>query len=199
MTATGQRPAAALGRRWAAALDEHRRRVDDCASRIPLVPPARWTEPRAPGKWSFAEEALHVAQVYEVLLAEIGGAAGMRVRFPPWRVALFRHGVLPVLMALGRLPRNVRAPREVRPELTEATRATPGEAAERVRQRAAAVEEALASALGRARGSGTTAACVTHPFFGPLEPVEALRFLSLHTKHHSRHLPPGPPRRPAAG
>lgn len=189
MIAAEQRAASGADSRWPATLAEHRRAVHDCASRIALVPSDRWTRPRVPGKWSFAEEALHVAQVYEVLLAELAGGPGMRVRFPPWRVALFRHGVLPMLVALGRLPTNIRAPREVRPDLAEATLATPDMAADRVGQRAAAVEEALAGALERMRRDPRHRTYVTHPFFGQLEPVAALQFLSLHTKHHSRHLP----------
>lgn len=173
-----------LARRWARALAEHREAAEAFATHVATVADARWPVPRAPGKWSAAEESLHVRQVYDVMLATLSGGPGLRPRVPEWRAALYRRLLFPVLHRLGRLPRGIRAPREVKPAAAEAVEATPAQRAAELRAGARAFEAALLAA----RDAGRPIA-LRHPYFGRLDGPTALRFVAVHTRHHRRNLP----------
>lgn len=189
MTLVARRRAAyparmASDRRWTRALADHREAAEAFAARVALVGAARWPVPRAPGKWSAAEESLHVRQVYDVLLATLAGGPGLRSRVPEWRATLYRRLFFPVFRRLGRLPRGIRAPREVKPASDEAVQATPAERAAELRAGARAFEAVLLAA----RDAGRPVA-LRHPYFGRLDALTALRFVALHTRHHLRNLP----------
>ncbi|HEX2190762.1 MAG TPA: DinB family protein, partial [Longimicrobiaceae bacterium] len=124
---------------------------------------AAWTRPRAPGQWSPAQVAEHLALSYEALLRELGGGPGLRPRVAGLRQRLLRWVLLPHVLFHRTLPVRVRAPRELRPADTP-----PDRAAVLSRMRAAA--ERLERGLDAGRATG---ARVTHPYFGPLPAVPA--------------------------
>ena len=169
-------------RRWEAARRAHRLAVEQLAASALAVPEARWLQPRAPGKWSPAQETLHVARSYEAALDEIDGGQAMRPRVTRWRARLLRWFYLPHLLRTGDFPR-VAAPVEIRPNEVEAAFCDAARLVERVRERAIACEEALERA-----GRDRRALRLTHPYFGPLRPMAALRLLTVHTAHHARRL-----------
>lgn len=137
-----------------------------------------WARPRAPGAWSPAQIAEHLALSYEALLRELGGGAGLRPRVTGLRQRLLRWVLLPHVLFHRTLPVRVRAPREIRP-----SEVPPGrpETLARMRELAARVERELDAA----RASG---ARVTHPYFGRIPAVPALRFCAVHVEHHHRQL-----------
>jgi hypothetical protein len=165
---------------WSDALAAHALAVDQFAARAAAVPGERWAEPRAPGKWSPAQETQHLVLAYEVLLRELGGGHGLRLQLGPWQRLLLRWLVKPRLLRTGRFP-AVRAPRELRPAARPA-----GQTAlvARLRRRAgdfaAAVDGARTATPGRR---------LTHPFFGSLSLAEAVRFCEVHVSHHAARLP----------
>ena len=169
-------------RRWTAAREAHQRALDELARSALAVPPDRWLAPRAPGKWSPAQETLHVARSYEAALDEIDGGQPMRPRVTPMRARLLRWFYLPRLLQSGHFP-PVAAPVEIRPNEVEAEFCEAAALVERVRERARTCEEALEVA---ARGGGRVR--LSHPYFGPLRPLAALRLLTVHTAHHARRL-----------
>lgn len=166
------------------AIAEHAAATLAFADRVTRVPAQEWPVPRAPGKWSPAEEALHVQQVYEVLLDALAGGAGLRARATGLRGWVIRHFAYPLFLRLGRLPRNVRAPREVKPNPDDAIRATPAERAAEIRVKSRAMEAALSAATEQGR-----VVALQHPYFGLLDDVETRRFIALHTRHHMRNFP----------
>lgn len=166
------------------AIAEHRQAASDFADRVSRVPAQDWPVPRAPGKWSPAEEALHVQQVYHVLIDALAGGAGLRPRVTGLRAWVIRHFAYPLFLRFGRLPRNVRAPREVKPEPEVAIRATPAQRAAQIRIKADEMETALTTAVGEGR-----TVALRHPYFGLLDDVESRRFIALHAKHHMRNFP----------
>lgn len=168
---------------WKHALDEHRRTIADFAACVRGIPPDRWLLVPVEGKWSPAEEALHVRQVYEVTLATLAGGPGLRSRVPEWQATLLRNTFLPLCLAAGRLPRGIRAPREVKPDLAAALGATPESLAAEVVDRATRFERIVDAAAERGESP-----LMRHPYFGMLGGAQAVRFLSLHTRHHLRHL-----------
>ena len=170
---------------WPGALADHRASAHAFAARVEGVPVSEWRLPRGAGKWSPAEESLHVRQVYDVLIDALHGGPGLRSRVPEWKAELIQLLALPLFLAAGRLPRGVRAPRAVAPDPVEACAAGPAERADELRRRAMEFEDALVAA----DGEGRTIA-LRHPYFGRLNGVKALRFVALHTRHHLRQFPP---------
>ena len=123
-------------RRWRAARQAHHDAIYALARVALAIPEDRWLAPGVDGKWSPAQETLHVARAYEVAIDEI-------------EVEFFGPSLL----------------------------------VERVCERAMACEEALERVDELRRGLR-----LSHPFFGPLRPLAALRLLTVHTAHHARQL-----------
>lgn len=169
-------------RRWRAARQAHHDAVYSLARVALAVPEDRWFQKRAEGKWSPAQETLHVARAYEAAIDEIETGVRMRPRVKPWKARLLRWFYLPHLLRTGRFP-PVAAPLELRPNEIEVEFFGPSLMVERVCERAMACEEALERADELKPGLR-----LTHPFFGPLRPLAALRLLTVHTAHHTRQL-----------
>ena len=93
-----------------------------------------------------------------------------------WKLIAFRR-----IVATGRMPRPVRAPREARPP--EAPGAQ-GALIDELRSRAAEFERRLRDVAAREPRRR-----VTHAYFGALTLVEGLRLAAVHTRHHARFLP----------
>jgi hypothetical protein len=165
---------------WSAALREHRAAVEAFTECAAAIPPARWGEPRAPGKWSPAQETEHVFLSYEAGAADLGGGEQLRLQLPWWRALPLRWLVLPRILRTGRFPPRAPAPRVFRPRVA---RGTQGELVRLLRERAAAFEAALVSTH-----AATPARRVMHPYFGPMSLRQMLRLLTVHTLHHARVL-----------
>lgn len=170
-------------RGWAAARAEHDAALAGFLALVRVVPPEAWQRPLAPGKWSPAALALHVARAYEFGRDAGAGGEGMRLLVPPAAAWLAGRTILPLMLALGRFPRGAEAPREVAPDAEEARRMTPTAAVDRLEGAAAEAVRALAAHAG-VRGAPR----VRHAYFGTLPPRQALRLLSAHTRHHARGL-----------
>jgi hypothetical protein len=164
---------------WARLCGEHDaacRRFCDAAR---TVPPTRWRAPLAAGKWSPAEITAHLEEAYRVLRAELSGGPGMQVVVPPFKRWILRHTVLPRLLRSGRFATGVPAPKETRPRRSEPTPEAGAAALE------AEIEGFVAELhAGLRRGSAT----LTHAYFGPLRPADALRLCTVHIAHHTRQV-----------
>ncbi|HVE77948.1 MAG TPA: DinB family protein [Gemmatimonadaceae bacterium] len=165
---------------WAQALTEHRAAVEAFAAAAAAIPPARWREPRAPGKWSPAQETEHVLLAYEASAADLAGGEPVRRQLPWWRTVALRWLVLPRILRTGRFPPRAPAPRVFRPR---AERGAQAEHIALLRQQATAFEAALVAAL-----AATPARRVEHPYFGKMALPRVLRLLTVHTLHHARVL-----------
>jgi hypothetical protein len=165
--------------RWQAALDEHRVALAAFADAAEHVPADAWKMPRAPGKWSPAQIAEHLALAYEAMLSELRGGPAMKPRAKPWQQTIFRWVVLPHILFHRSIPRAA-SPREMRP----AAEAGPDRAPvlHRLAERAGELEREL----GRARRAG--GGYLTHPYFGPVPPLKVLRFAGVHLDHHRKQL-----------
>ena len=181
MLAWWRRPSASRERAWAVALEEHEQVLTEYMARLRSVPMGRWYEPVAEGKWSPAEEALHLVLAYEIGLSGAIGGDGMRMVASPAWAWLSRSVVLPVMLHTQSFPRGAAAPREVRPASRDA-RSLSKEALEvRLRQVATDAAKALRTADGRKPSPR-----LVHAYFGPLTPLTTLQLLSAHTRHHTR-------------
>jgi hypothetical protein len=180
-----------------ALLDENSAAVRDFVQRAAAVPEAQWQRPRAPGKWTPAQEVEHVALSYELFAVELRGGCGMRVVTSRTRQLLLRGLALPYILRTGRFPGQPRAPRETRPTGTErpagsgaigtaAPAAQPGRA--ELLERLSAAVVSLEAALGPTDAAAANRR-LTHAYFGPIPLKSALRLAAVHTRHHARNLP----------
>lgn len=160
---------------------DHQAAVLEFVERAKTLSAEQWLRPRAPGKWTPAQETRHVILAYEQFIRELAGGTPVRLRGNPWKRRLWRLIGLNSILWRKRIPVAVRAPREAVPEW-ETTNAT--DLLPLLRQRADEFDATYAAMCERDPGR-----CVTHPFFGALSLDHAIRFISVHTRHHAAFLP----------
>lgn len=170
----------------ATALREHRAAVEAFVECAAAIPASRWGEPRAPRKWSPAQETEHVLLAYEAGAADLGGGEPLRLQLSWWRALALRWLVLPRILRTGRFPPHAPAPRVFRPRVE---RGTQGELVRLLREHAGAFERALIAAHAATPGRR-----VVHPYFGRMSLRQMLRLLTVHTRHHARVLADAAPR-----
>lgn len=171
-------------RAWADAMEEHEAVLRAYVARANAVPDERWTTPLAAGKWSAAEEALHLVLAYEQGLPAAIDGGGMRLVSSPITAWFARTLYLPIMLRARTFPRNAPAPREVRPKAAAAGAISKNQLVSRLEATAGTAAIALRDAAHRTPGLR-----VMHAYFGALSPLTALRLLNAHTRHHTG-LPP---------
>lgn len=169
---------------WASTLQDQRAALEDFLALAAAVPPDRWREPRAPGKWSPAQEVTHVTLAYEVIGEGLVGGAGMQIVTRPPKRLLLRWLVLPYILRTGRFPGRPTAPREVAPPGPGVdASASPAESLARLERAAASFERAWMEAR-----SETPSRRVGHAYFGAITLDQMLRLGTVHTRHHAKNL-----------
>jgi len=138
----------------------------------------RWAAPVAPGKWSPAQIAEHVALSTEVALKAIKGDKSMGsipglLRWLPRKL-----GFDPTIKK-GRFPEKQRGPAIFKPSDTHVKYEISAERFER----AIADLESHARELAK---TGTHA--FEHSFFGRVAIADYVKFNALHSEHHERQL-----------
>jgi hypothetical protein len=168
-----------LDPRWIAAADEHRVAVAAYLESADGLDEGAWKRPWATGKWTPAQITEHLTLSYEALLAELCEGRAMALKMTPWRRRLSRWIILPHILFHRSFPLRVPAPREIRPG---PPRAGQKEALRALEQLAERFEERLQDAYLSGGGG------LTHPYFGPVDPVRGLRFVAVHLEHHRRQV-----------
>jgi hypothetical protein len=159
-------------------LDHHATATAAFLRTVEAVPEERWHQPLADGKWSPAQLTEHLVRTYDVLLQELAGGPGMRVRTRPWMRILLRLTVAPRLLRGGRFPDGIRAPREIRPGDAPADK-----------PEGLALFRERAESFVRAARAAPAAKRLTHPFFGIGSVAEGVLLCARHIRHHHAQLP----------
>lgn len=136
----------------------------------------RWAAPRAPGAWSPAQIAEHLAIVYEYNRAVAKGSAGKGA--PAILRPLLRWFVVDRTLKAGRFTRKGRAPAIFRPTTTKTPAPVAAEVLARLMTAVTGLEGDIRS--GHPAGRHT----VAHPFFGTLQTTDWMRLQAIHTRHH---------------
>ena len=161
-------------------LASHQRAVSAFIARAQDLSPEEWEAPLDAGKWSPSQIAEHLRLAYTVFSSELEGGQGLRVRVTGWKQAWVRLRFLGRILRSGQLPAGARSPREARPGDGPFDRPVTLAAIARA---ASQFEEALA---GRWDHANTR---LTHHVFGRMSAKKAVRFVTVHTEHHTRQLP----------
>ena len=166
--------------------DDHGAAVAEFGRLAAAVPGEAWRRPRGEGKWSPAQLVEHVALAYEQAAAELRGDAAGRTTTSPLRRRLLRWLLLPTILGTGRLPAGAPAPRVLRPR-GEPVPDAPAPDQEALVARFHAAAARLADAVADAERASARR-LVAHPYFGALSARTTWRLLTIHTRHHARHL-----------
>jgi hypothetical protein len=165
--------------RWLRARAQHRDAVESFEAAAVALDDERWRRPCSGEGWTPAQICEHATLTYRAFLQELRGGEPMRMRVRGFRLPLLRWIVLPHILFHRSFPLRAVSPRELRPGDGSGDRTA---AMVELRALAAECEREVAGARDR-RG-----AVLTHPYFGALEVVRALRFAAVHLEHHARQL-----------
>lgn len=170
---------------WINAERQHAEAVADFLVAASLVPDEKWAVSLGPKRWSPAQMLLHVEQSYLLCADALRGGLGMQPRRSALASWLGRRVMLPLMGLTGRFPKNVPAPRELRPDpdLAHSPRR------ETLTMR---VQTAASDALTQLREAvdNTSQVRVSHAYLGALDAYQTLRLLNAHTRHHAKLLSP---------
>lgn len=163
----------------AESIAENQRAVQRFAATCRGVPDAAWLTPPAPGKWSPAQVAEHVALAYELSRKALTGTFP-GTSAPSFLRPLIRRFFLAPVLRNGAFGRRAKAPGVFLPGQPSTT---PESAAARL----ALTSSAFESLIEETARSG--AETIDHPFFGRVPLADYLRLQAIHTNHHFRQLP----------
>lgn len=167
--------------KWNAIQQLHADAAERLAVTAENVDPQKWLVPRAAGKWTPAQVVEHLNRVYDVVVTEMEGGAGMKLRLPLPARLLLRVLYLPRILRGGWFPENAPAPYETRPgAITVDQRAAIAEFRARAAQYGAAAAQAHDSGR-RIR--------ITHAYFGAASVERATLLCARHIEHHQKQLP----------
>jgi hypothetical protein len=147
------------------------------AAALGAVPSARWSESRAPGKWSPGQVAEHIAISFELADRVVRGLPlkSALPRLMRWMLRQFY--VNPILRS------NAMKPGKTVPQFQPS--ATPA-FAPTMKRLDAAVLSFTAACEEAARGGRTV---VEHPAFGTLPLLDYARLQVIHVRHHLTQVP----------
>ena len=159
-------------------LADHHKAVDEFVAAARTLDAAKWTTPRAPGKWTPAQIAEHLAITYEYNRGVVAGTASGGAPF--FLRPLIRRFIVDSTLKAGRFTRTGRTPKIFEPS------AAPGPSG----QVLARLQSAVAAFEGDVRtGQREGREVVNHPFFGKLPASDYLRLQAIHSRHHRPQLP----------
>ncbi|MGE0158420.1 MAG: DinB family protein [Gemmatimonadales bacterium] len=163
-----------------AILAANRSAVDDLVAVAERAQP-HWNTPRAPGKWSPAQVAEHVARSLE---EGANVVAGKPSKLPtlPFFVRPVAGFMLRRIVRSGKFPK-AKTNGAMNPERTSPT--IPANAAEAK----ARIEAALATFERECRARVASGRPVESPAFGTVAVEDYARFTELHTRHHTKQIP----------
>jgi hypothetical protein len=168
-----------LSAEWKEALARHAAAAGAYCETASGIGEAAWDAPYAPRKWSPAQITEHLTRTYDVVLNQLRGGSGLRVR-SNWVVrGLLRTTVLRWIFRHRALPRGAKAPSEVVPERVGGTQA---EAVARMAARAREFEQEVWERRGH-RGLH-----LTHHLFGEIALLPGVDFVAIHIEHHHRQI-----------
>jgi hypothetical protein len=166
----------------ATSLDKGIRRNREAPSRFlslaDRLSPAEWNQPVAPGKWSPAQIAEHLALTYEISSQALQGTSSLPALPAPVRP--FLRWMVLLSIKKGQFPPRGRATKGMIPSATAIDR-------EKVLPRLTMAVDTYTAECTAAEKAGREA--FVHPAFGRIRVVDYLLFNDLHTRHRTSQIP----------
>jgi hypothetical protein len=165
-------------RSWGSALLRHSNAAGRFANTAGSISESSWSEPLADGKWTPAQVTEHLNRTYQVIIGELKGEKGIRIRSPWLLRQVLRQTVLRSIYRKRALPKGARAPSEIVPKLTDETQCA---SLERFKELARNFEAAV-------NANRDTGRKLTHHIFGGIDLLPGLDFIAIHIEHHHRQI-----------
>jgi hypothetical protein len=163
-----------------ASLTANRSAVDELITVTERAQP-NWNTPRAPGKWSPAQVAEHVARSLEEGANVMAGKPSKLPTLPSF-IRPIAGWMLRRTVRSGKFPK-AKTNRAMNPERTSPTiPASPAEAKARLQSALATFERECRTRVASGRP-------VESPAFGTVAVEDYARFTELHTRHHTKQIP----------
>jgi hypothetical protein len=162
---------------WTDALTRHAAASKAFADTARAINGESWFRPLAEGKWSPGQVVEHLNKTYLVVIDQLRGGKGIRIRSPWLLRQLLRQTVLRSIYRKRRLPKGARAPSEIVPK-------GEGEQGESVDRFSRLAEEFEQVALA----SHATGRKLTHHIFGEIDLLPGVDFIAIHIAHHHRQI-----------
>ena len=166
-------------KKWDDAIARHGAAATAFRATASLISPDSWLLPMAEGKWSPAQVSEHLSQTYQIVIRELSGEKGIRIRSPWLLRQVLRQTVLRSIYRKRKLPRGARAPSEIAPNVVDDNQE---EAIEKFIRLARQFEKAARTAetvKGRK---------LTHHIFGEIDVLPGIDFVAIHIEHHQRQI-----------
>jgi len=164
---------------WNDALARHAASAATFRETAGAISPESWSVPLGKGKWSAAQVTEHLNRTYQVVIGELSGGNGIRIRTPWLLRQVLRQTVLRSIYRKRKLPKGARAPSEVIPKDVEGTQL---QLVERFRNLATQFEQIAQSNAGKDERN------LTHHIFGEIDVLRGIDFIAIHIEHHQRQI-----------
>lgn len=166
--------------RWEDLVRKHQSSLDRYLELANDLDESAWESPIGEGKWTPIEITEHLRAAYDIVISELTGGQGMRLRSNALLRPLIKLLYLPKILRTRKMPANVKAPTEIRPRncIHDRSRAlaTLKEFGDRAQKE-----------IGERRNDPN--AYATHFILGKIRPLEGMEFMTIHLEHHTRQLP----------
>ncbi|HVT45153.1 MAG TPA: DinB family protein [Thermoanaerobaculia bacterium] len=159
------------------ALELHDASAEALLAAATSVADGRWHDALAEGKWTPAQIVAHLIATYDILLQELRGGEGMKIRTRFFQRILLRLLLRPGLLAGRGFPKRAPAPRETRPAERGPDR---DEALSMFRERCGELQTLAIAAPPSQR--------LTHAYFGTAPVDQGLTLCARHIDHHRAQL-----------
>src|SRR5262245_40328456 len=106
---------------WESAQSRHTNASGIFAKTAIAIPGSEWSTPLSEGKWSPAQVTEHLNRTYQVIIGELNGEQGIRIRSPWLLRQVLRQTVLRSIYRKRALPKGARAPSEIIPKVVNET------------------------------------------------------------------------------
>jgi hypothetical protein len=164
---------------WKDALARHAASAGAYQETAGAISSESWPVPLGEGKWSAAQVTEHLNRTYQVVIEELSGGKGIRIRTPWLLRQVLRQTVLRSIYKKRQLPKGARAPSEVIPKDVEGTQS---ELIERFHHLATQFEQVAQS------NAGEDGRKLTHHIFGEIDVLSGIDFVAIHIEHHHRQI-----------
>jgi hypothetical protein len=160
------------------ALADNRAAVAEFVAAARTIDGQKWATPRAPGAWTPAQIAEHLAITYEYGRKMIQGTAGRGAPF--FLRPLIRKVALDNPVKTGRFARKAKTPKPFRP--TDAPGPQP-QVLERLNAAVSGLESDLRARTPQDRET------ILSPYFGKVKSADYIMLQAIHARHHRAQLP----------
>ena len=164
---------------WDEAIERHDAAAAAFCNTASVISPDSWFLPMAEGKWSPAQVAEHLSQTYQVVIRELRGEKGIRIRSPWLLRQILRQTVLRSIYRKRKLPKGARAPSEIAPKVVDETKQQAMEKLGRLAREFEVAARTAETLPGRK---------LTHHIFGEIDVLPGIDFIAIHIEHHHRQI-----------